>query len=227
MMMNRGFDKLLIFPLYPQFAGATTISCIDQVLKILHRYFLYPEIQTVNYFFHEKEYIASICKLVKEKNISIHSYDKIIFSFHGLPVQQTEKAHEGYTCKELKCKDQWNEKNKNCYQAQCYETARLLSQELDIDSGKTVVSFQSRLSNNWLNPFTDEVVIQCGKNKESVLIFSLSFVSDCLETIIEIGKEYKSEYEKAGGNRFKWVPALNDEDFWIEALHRIILKHIV
>jgi ferrochelatase len=125
-------------------------------------------------------------------------------------------------CSDNNCEQGITDKNKFCYKATVYETTKLLAKKLNLDSSKYEVTFQSRLTNKWLNPFSDKVLedLACTNHKK-VLVFSPAFTADCLETIFEIGDEYKELFIKAGGEVLDYVPSLNYSDMWVESLINI------
>ena len=111
---------------------------------------------------------------------------------------------------------------KYCYKASCYETTRLLVKHLNLNDNKYSTSFQSRLSKNWLSPFTDKTILDlASKGCKKLLIVAPAFVADCLETSIEIGEEYKDLFLNAGGETFELVESLNSSDKWLDAISQI------
>jgi ferrochelatase len=125
-------------------------------------------------------------------------------------------------CSDHDCEVAITEKNKFCYKATVYETTKLIAESLNLDSSKYMVTFQSRLTNKWLDPFTDEVLEGLPKvGHKKVLVFSPAFTADCLETIIEIGDEYKELFIDAGGEVLDYVPSLNYSDKWANAIINI------
>jgi ferrochelatase len=217
------FDNILLLPLYPQYATSTTLTSIVEVKRQLKRYKLGIELSIVNQFFNNKEFIQSIIHNAAKYNLN--SYDHIIFSYHGLPINQVENTHPDYTCNDLSCSTHFGKNNEYCYHAACYATTRLLVEKLKLTEGQYTTSFQSRLSKNWLTPFSDEVIIQKAKEgKKRILVFSPAFVADCLETSIEIAYEYDLLLKKKGGERLQLVESLNDSDQWMECLKGMIHK---
>jgi ferrochelatase len=112
---------------------------------------------------------------------------------------------------------------KFCYKATCYETTRLLARELGLPKSAYSVAFQSRLTKNWLNPFSDEEIIRLAKEgKKRILVAAPAFIADCLETIVEIGIEYQNLFEKNGGEKVQLVKSLNSNNDWVDVLAEII-----
>lgn len=172
-------------------------------------------------------------KLNSEKNVSPLSTwrgeggeaDFFLFSYHGLPERQITKIYPDHCQINSECCSVISEKNQFCYRAACYETTRQLVKRLNIPEGKYATSFQSRLDDKWLKPYSDKVVEE--KAKEGIkrmLVFSPAFVADCLETIYEIGMEYEQIFKQYGGENLQLVESLNDSGQWVDALKKIILK---
>jgi ferrochelatase len=126
-------------------------------------------------------------------------------------------------CADHNCEMEVTQDNKFCYKATTYETTKILANKLNIPEDKYIVTYQSRLTNKWLSPFTDEVLESLPKDdKKNVLVFSPAFTADCLETIIEIGDEYKELFEESGGENLDYVESLNYSDLWADAIIDII-----
>ena len=126
-------------------------------------------------------------------------------------------------CADHNCEMEVTQDNKFCYKATTYETTKILARKLNIPKDKYIVTYQSRLTNKWLSPFTDEVLESLPKDdKKNVLVFSPAFTADCLETIIEIGDEYKELFEESGGENLDYVESLNYSDLWADAIIDII-----
>lgn len=217
-MRQRNFESITIIPLFPQYATASTGSVIKLAEKILAKWDKKPKIRMVKRFFDVKGLIDTIAIRAEEANYK--DYDFYIFSYHGLPNRQVIKTHEdGRTCVNCSCEKQYEPDMKDCYKATSYETTRLIVDKLGIPEDKYIVSFQSRLSKNWLTPFSDKVVEE--KAKEGVkklMVFSPAFVADCLETTIEIGDEYNEIFHENGGEELKLVESLNAHPLWIDTL---------
>ena len=126
-------------------------------------------------------------------------------------------------CADHNCEMEVTQDNKFCYKATTYETTKILAKKLNIPEDKYIVTYQSRLTNKWLSPFTDEVLESLPKDdKKNVLVFSPAFTADCLETIIESGDEYKELFEESGGENLDYVESLNYSDLWADAIIDII-----
>lgn len=214
---------LHVIPLFPQYASATSGSVIEKVMEITKQWQIIPEIKFTSQFLEEELFIETICDQGK-KWIEKENYDHFVFSYHGLPERQIRKGSYGDYCKLGTCCSTLNEHNRYCYRAQCFETTRLVTANLGISEEDYTVCFQSRLGKDpWVKPYTEEVLKELAKNgKKKVLAFSPAFVSDCLETTIEVGQEYHEAFIEAGGERWDLVPSLNKEDKWVECLRGIV-----
>ena len=224
-MEKKNYNKIIILPLFPQYASASTGSAIDKAMKLISKWWIIPVIKIISQFYDDEGYLNTIIERAKKYNLD--EYDHILFSYHGLPIRQVDKVYEdGRLCEEHNCESEITEENKYCYKATCYATTRLLAERLNISEERYTVCFQSRLDKKWIEPFSDKVVIEhAERGAKKLLVFSPAFVSDCLETTIEIGKEYQQLFEDHGGEKIQLVESLNDHPMWIETLKTIILKN--
>lgn len=222
---KKNYEKIIVIPLFPQYASASTGSIIDKVMKIMSKWWVIPEVKFINQFYDNNGYINAVVEQAKKYNLD--EYDHVLFSYHGLPIRQVDKVYrDGSLCESHNCETEINETNKFCYKATCYATTRLLANKLDLSTEKFTVCFQSRLDKNWLEPFTDKVIIeQAKKGAKRLLIFSPAFVADCLETLIEIGVEYQKLFEEHGGVKVQLVESLNDHPMWIETLKEMVINN--
>lgn len=219
--------KIIVLPLFPQYASATTGSVHEKTMEIVSKWANIPEIKFVSQYCNHQGFIQAFAERGK-KYLSQESFDHIIFSYHGLPERQITKHDPTKTClQSANCCEKYSTYNHLCYRAQCFETSRQLAYALNLTPEQYTVSFQSRLGRNpWIQPYTDETIEKLVKeNKKRILVFSPSFVADCLETTIEIGVEYKHLFESLGGERWQLVDSLNDSPMWIDALHDLILHN--
>lgn len=221
-MQKANYDQLIIIPLFPQYASATTGSAIDKAMKIIRKWWVIPEIKIVNQFYNNPSYIEAVAD--QAKKFDLKEYDHILFSYHGLPVRQVDKVYPGDDlCSDQPCESEINEHNKFCYKATSFATTRLIAEKLGISEKDYTVCFQSRLDKNWLEPFSDKIVEQWAeKGAKKLLVFSPAFVADCLETIIEIGEEYQEIFEQKGGEKVQLVPSTNDHPKFIDCLEELI-----
>ena len=225
-MRRRNYDRILILPLFPQYASATSGSAADKAMKIIKKWWVIPEVKMITQFWDDEGYINSFTERGRQYNIN--EYDHVLFSYHGLPVRHVDKVYiDGKPCSEHNCENEITEENKYCYKAQCYATTRTLAERLSISPEKYTVCFQSRLDKDWLTPFTDKTIIDlANKGAKKLLVFSPAFAADCLETVIEIGDEYQILFKDHGGEKIQLVESLNDDDRWAAAVKNIIEKNI-
>ena len=225
-MLQKGVERLIVVPLFPQYASATTGSVHQKVMEILSREQVIPETIFIKQFFSHPALIRSFAAI--GKSYHPENYDHVLFSFHGLPKRQILKCDTQNHCfQKENCCDVMNKSHTSCYSAQCYASARAIAEELSLDKNAFSVSFQSRLGNDpWLEPFTSAVIEDLAKQgKKRVLVFCPAFVSDCLETIFEIEVENRVEFQKHGGETLTLVQGLNIHPVWVEGLKEIITDH--
>ena len=215
--------KIHVIPLFPQYASASTGSVIDKVMEITKTWQIIPEIKFTSQFLEEEKFLQVIVNKGK-KRMEKTDYDHFVFSYHGLPERQILKGSVGKQCQLGACCSQFHDRNRYCYRAQCYQTTRLLADRLGIPEEKYTVCFQSRLGRDpWIKPYTDHVLEDLAKNgQKKVLAFSPAFVSDCLETTVEVGETYKEDFIKAGGEQWDLVESLNDDPLWVECLADLV-----
>lgn len=219
-LVEQNCKKIIVLPLFPQYASATTGSVHQNVMDIVSKWQIIPEIVLIDHYATHPSLIRAFCASASSFNLK--DYDHILFSFHGLPQRQLVKADRSKQCcmKSKDCCEKISHKNQGCYSAQCYGTANEIGKQLGLSPEKYSITFQSRLGKEpWLQPYTGEVITNLAKQgKKRVLVFCPSFVCDCLETIHEIGVEYAEEFQHAGGTAMDLVPGLNDHPQWIDAL---------
>ncbi len=220
-MREMHYDHIIVLPLFPQYASASTGSAMDLAMKLISKWWVIPEISVVQQFWDNAGYIDSI--LDRAKAFNLEEYDHILFSYHGLPERHVDKVYnDDDLCGDQPCETEINEYNKACYKATCYATTRLLAEKLNLSEDRFTVCFQSRLDKKWLEPFSDKVVEeQAKKGAKKLLAFSPAFVADCLETVIEIGDEYQEIFEDLGGEKVQLVPSCNDHDRFVDGLEEL------
>ena len=225
-MRLANYDQIIILPLFPQYASASSGSAIEKAMNIIRKWWVIPEVKIISQFWDNAGYIDSIIERTKAFNIS--EYDHILFSYHGLPERQVDKVYEGTDlCTDQPCELEVNDKNKFCYKATSYATTRLIAAKLGLKEEQYTVCFQSRLDKKWLTPFSDKVVEeQAKKGAKKLLVFSPAFVADCLETIIEIGSEYQEIFEEHGGEKVQLVPSSNDHPLFVKGLEEMIRERL-
>ena len=215
--------KWIIIPLFPQQASATVGSILEKVMEEIKNEWIFPEIKMVNQFYDRPDFIDAWEAVAA--GYDLDSYEKIIFSYHGLPQRQLFKADPGNHCKgNIDCCQQLCIKNQHCYSAQCFHNTKLLQKKLNLPEEKCITSFQSRLGRSeWAKPYTENIVEKLAKKgHKKVLIMSPAFVADCLETIVELGMEYKDLFLEHGGETFDMMESLNVNPAWIDALYNMV-----
>lgn len=223
-LRKSGVSRIIILPLFPQYASASTGSVQDKVMEIAKTWQVVPTMHFISNFVEEPLFIEA-WKAVTEKYIKDKEYDHYVFSYHGIPERHIKKSSvDGYCQLNGKCCSNYNKKNQYCYRAQCYLTTRKLVEALNIPEEKHTVSFQSRLGKDpWVKPYTDVVLQELAEEGvKRVLAFSPAFVADCLETTIEVGEEFREAFIHAGGEEWTLVESLNAHPAWINCLEKLV-----
>jgi ferrochelatase len=221
---DKGFKRLIVIPLYPQYASSSSGSTMEEVMNALKGWEVIPEIKLISQFFDHPFFIKAFAEIGR-KYMAREHYDHYLFSYHGLPEHQIIKSSCDNYCRLGDCCSIFHSKNQYCYRAQCFETTRLLVQVLGIKKEDHTICFQSRLGKTpWIKPYTDEVIKQLAGRRKRVLVFSPAFVADCLETTIEIGIEYKKLFLEHGGEVWQLVESLNVHPAWVECLKKMVIE---
>jgi protoporphyrin/coproporphyrin ferrochelatase len=216
--------KIIVLPLFPQYASATNGSVVDKVMELARKWQIIPNITFVNNFIDHPFFLEAWAELGREK-LAEDNYDKILFSYHGLPERQIRKGSvEGYCQLSDKCCSNYTKKNQFCYRAQCFQTTRLIIEKLGLPEEKVLTCFQSRLGKDpWIKPYTEDILKEmAAQGVKKVLVFAPAFVADCLETTVEVGEEYKEQFEEMGGEKWELVPSLNSNDTWVRCVADIV-----
>ena len=225
-LRDAAVDRIVVLPLFPQYASASTGSVQEKVMAIVKDWWIVPSINFISNFADEPGFIDSFVARGKAE-MAKHDYDHVVFSYHGIPERHVLKGSFKNYCKLGSCCNSYNKNNRYCYRAQCFATSRLLAQGLGLRDGQYTVTFQSRLQSRlrdpWLQPYTDEVIKEFpAKVIKSVLAFSPAFVAYCLETTIEVGMEFRELFEENGGEHWQLVPSLNSEPQWVTAVAEMV-----
>jgi ferrochelatase len=222
-MRKKNYSKIIVLPMFPQYASASTGSAHEEVMRVISKWWVIPDVKFIAQYYDHPLFIEGFAE--RGRKYKIDDYDHVIFSYHGLPERQVDKVYtDGKLCADHHCEDEITEENQFCYKATCYATTRLLAAKLNIPKEKYTVSFQSRLDEKWIKPFSDVMVKECAqKGMKKLLIFSPAFTADCLETIIEIGDEYQEIFHEHGGEKVQLVESLNDHPTWISCLKDLVL----
>ncbi len=220
---NENIEKIIVVPLYPQYATSTTESAKQHVLQTIKKSGKTYDVTFLEQFYNHQAFIETFANQIETYNPK--NFDHIVFSFHGIPVVQVENLHPEIKENVCTCAEKMPEHGTRCYKATCYETSRLLATKLSISREKYDVAFQSRLGFNWLQPYLDKMLLDLLiKGKKKILVISPSFVADCLETNVEIKNEFANMFVQNGGSKLVVVKSLNDDDNWVETLLKIILE---
>ncbi len=213
-------DELVVMPLFPHYASATTGSVSEAVMQIVRRWPVIPTMRFVHQFYRHEAFINLFAHRIA--SYRPQTFDFILFSYHGLPLQHLADQYPGHNPEHCCNLEAMDEHGSYCYRTACYDTTRLLVERLGLNASDTATSFQSRLTRNWMAPFSDEVIIGLAKQgKRRILVVAPSFVADCLETIIEIADDYKSLFISYGGDDLVMVQSLNDLPEWADAVVEI------
>jgi len=214
-------DRIIVLPLFPQYASASTGSALQEVMDIVRNWWVIPNVDFISQYWDHPAFINALIE--RGKQYDWREYDHVLFSYHGLPERQVDKVYDNGVCSDRDCEHEITPENKYCYKAACFGTTRLLAGGLGIPEENYTVCFQSRLDKRWLEPFADKMVMaQAEKGAKKLLVFSPSFVADCLETTIEIDDEYQLLFEQHGGEKIQLVESLNDHPAWIDALEELV-----
>jgi ferrochelatase len=219
-----GVTEVLIIPLYPQFAMATTETILVLAEKLQKEYF--PEIQLTSLpsFYNHPDYIRVLGNSIQEK-LQGTNWEHLLFSYHGVPERHIRKSDVTKShCKmDGKCCFENSPAHQYCYRHQCEMTSIKVAEYLELKEGSYSTSFQSRVSilGSWLKPYTDKTVEKFAKKGiKELAIATPAFVSDCLETLEEIGMEAAEDFEENGGKHLHVIPCINDRDEWVRVLSR-------
>lgn len=222
-LMKAKVKKIIVLPLFPQYASASNGSVIDKVMEIAQGWQIIPDFTFISNFLDHPLFLQAWVEQGQEA-MKKEEYDRYLFSYHGLPERQIRKGSvEGY-CQLGACCNKYGPKNQFCYRAQCFQTTRLLAAKLGLPEEKVITSFQSRLGNDpWIKPYTDEIIKELAKDGvKKVLVFSPAFVADCLETTVEVAQEYKEKFEELGGEQWDLVTSLNSNETWVDCVKDLV-----
>lgn len=218
---DKGVTDVLMIPLYPQFAMATTETILVLAKKLQQKLFPNMNLNHISAFYNKQEYIKVLGDSIKDY-LSDKEWDKILFSYHGVPERHIKKSDITKShCKiDDSCCNTPSPAHEFCYRHQCYETTKQVVKYLNLKENQYYTSFQSRLGNDpWLRPYTDKMLEEFPeKGVKKLAVVTPAFISDCLETLEEIGMEGKEEFIEAGGSNFYAVPCINDREDWVNTL---------
>ena len=217
----RGVSRLVVIPLFPQYAGSSTGSALECVYALAGKHWNVASLRVIEPFYADPDFVRALAA-VTAPELSAFNPDYLLMSYHGLPERQVRKSDpSGAHClAHADCCDGIGATNAHCYRAQCHATSRALARELDLDASAYGVSFQSRLGRTpWIQPFTDRVLPElAGRGVRRLAVICPSFVADCLETVEEIGLRARDQWHQLGGEALHLVPCLNGSTAWAEAV---------
>lgn len=220
-LSERGATRLVVVPLFPQYAGSSTGSALERVYGLAASHWNVASLRVVEPFYAEPDFIRALAA-VAQPELAEFAPDYVLMSYHGLPERQVHKSDlSGSHClARADCCDAIEGANTHCYRAQCYATSRALARELGLESAKYGVSFQSRLGRTpWIQPFTDLVLPDlAARGVRRLAVLCPSFVADCLETVEEIGIRGRQQWSELGGEALHLVPCLNGQPQWAASL---------
>ncbi|MGV4438550.1 ferrochelatase [Ornithobacterium rhinotracheale] len=223
----QGCDEVFVIPLYPQYAMSTTETVVEKTEEVQRKYFPEMKLTFQEPFYNDADYISALAESIKGELPA--EFDKLLFSYHGIPERHIHKTDKTNTCQIGKCcfKED-NPSHATCYRHQCYKTTELTREALGLDKKQVMQSFQSRLGNDpWLQPYTDATLEGFpAKGVKKIAVVAPAFVSDCLETLEEIAMEGKEEFLEAGGEEFHYIPCLNDSQVFVDLLLKWCDKYI-
>lgn len=208
-MQQDGVDKIVVLPLYPQYAAPTTASVFDAIAKELMTWRYLPSLHFIHTYHDNADFIYAITESIKRDFKQNGKPQKLVFSYHGMP-ERNLKLGDPYYCF-------------------CVKTTRLLAESLKLADDDYVMTFQSRFGKaTWLQPYTDSTMKSLPeKGITDVAVICPAFSADCLETLEEISGENKDIFIEAGGNQFRYIPALNDDDLHIQMMAKLVTPYLI
>jgi len=222
---KQGVDEIMLIPLYPQFAMATTETILVLAEEIRKEKYPNLEFTVLPPFYNHPDYIKVLSESIQE-DLKDKEWEHLLFSYHGVPERHIRKSDITKShCKiDKSCCQTASKAHQYCYRHQCFETTRLVSEYLELKEGSYSTSFQSRLGvDPWLQPYTDQTVARFAKKGvKNMAIVTPAFVSDCLETLEEIGMEAVEDFEEKGGEELHVIPCINTRTDWVNVMSRWI-----
>ena len=207
-LKEQNCQRILIVPMYPQYAASTTATAYDIVFSELQQMRNTPALRTIKNFHDHAGYIKALAGSINDYWMKHGRPEKLLMSFHGLPRHTLDKGDP--------------------YHCECHKTGRLLAQQLGLKPAQYAISFQSRFGKaEWLKPYTTAILKELGRQKtRRVDVVCPGFVADCLETLEEIAHEGKEGFQRAGGGEYHYIPCLNDRNDWLHALTDLVMDNL-
>jgi ferrochelatase len=223
-LVQQGVDEILLIPLFPHYAMSSFETAVERVKEVTRRLTRSAKVVVQPPFFDHPHYIAALVASARE--LLDQGYDHLLFSFHGLPERQIRKSDPtGCHClSSPACCQGSSPAHATCYRAQCHKTVEAFVKLAGVPASKYSIAFQSRLGRDpWLKPYTDhELVRFAEEGKKRMLVICPAFVSDCLETLEEIGIRGRETFINAGGKSLAQIPCLNEHPLWLDTLEGMI-----
>ena len=228
-LKDKGVNEVMLFPLYPQHAMASTTTILVLAEELRQKHFPEMKFTIVPAFYNKPGYIKALANSIK-KHLDAFEYDHLLFSYHGIPKRHIRKTDitKSHCSIDNKCCVTPSPAHEFCYRHQCYETTKQVVELLGISEGKYSQTFQSRLAGDkWLTPYTDvEINKMPEQGIKKLAVVTPAFVSDCLETLEEIAMEANHQFKEHGGEEFLAVPCMNDGDEWCETVANWIKEYV-
>lgn len=219
-----GVKELLVIPLFPHYAMSSYETAVERARELALRIAPGMRLEVAAPYFDRPDYIEALVETARP--FLAQSHDHLLFSFHGLPERHLRKADPtgGHCLKVQNCCSVSSPAHKTCYRAQCFKTVRAFVAKAQLSEGRYSVAFQSRLGREpWMQPYTDvELARLAGAGVKRLAVICPAFISDCLETLEEIGMRGRETFLEAGGKEFTLIPCLNDHPLWINALETMV-----
>lgn len=225
-LQKQGVTEVLLVPLYPQFAMATTETILVKAEELKEKYFPNLQFTSLPAFYNHPDYIRVLSDSIQE-SLKGKQWEHLLFSYHGVPNRHIRKSDVTQShCKmDGKCCFSESPAHEFCYRHQCEMTTQNVAKYLELKEGTYSTSFQSRVSilGSWLTPYTDKTIASFAKTgTQNMAVVTPAFVSDCLETLEEIGMEAVEDFEDNGGKKLHVIPCINDREDWVNVLSRWI-----
>jgi ferrochelatase len=218
---DKGVNEVMLFPLYPQHAMASTTTILVLAEELRKEHFPEMKFTIVPAFYNKPDYIKALANSIK-KHLDSFDYDHLLFSYHGIPKRHIRKTDitKSHCTIDGSCCNTPSPAHEFCYRHQCYETTKQVVKLLGIPEEKYSQTFQSRLAGDkWLTPYTDvEINKMPEKGIKKLAVVTPAFVSDCLETLEEIAMEANHQFKEHGGEEFMAIPCMNDGDEWCDVV---------
>jgi ferrochelatase len=222
-LVDKGATEVLLVPMYPQFAMATTETILVLAESLRQKHFPQIQFTTLPSFYKHPDYIRVLSQSIEE-SLKGKEWEHLLFSYHGVPERHIRKSDITKShCKiDGQCCQKTSPAHQYCYRHQCFETTRLVAEYLELKPDSYSTSFQSRLGlDPWLQPYTDKTVAKMAQSGvKNMAIVTPAFVSDCLETLEEIGMEAVEDFEEKGGDHLHVIPCINDREDWVNVMSR-------